>query len=139
MKYHKREITYDEKTENFKITCPELGLEVLGDTEMGALLEMRKEVVAAAKRPKTQTMPSLNVRISEMTKEEFGRAYNEPFRNHLGPPVFTAPNLTRDPRHHSINQSSHRPARRISPHRGCPRCLYPGARPPGCSQCGELM
>lgn len=59
MKYHKREITYDEKTENFKITCPELGLEVLGDTEMGALLEMRKEVVAAAKRPKTQTIPSI--------------------------------------------------------------------------------
>lgn len=52
MKYHERRITYDEKSQNFKIIVPELGLEVLSDTEMGALLEMRKEVTAAAKRPK---------------------------------------------------------------------------------------
>lgn len=48
-KYHKRVITYDDKTQNYKIEVPELGLTVLGDTEMGALMDMRKEVEGAAK------------------------------------------------------------------------------------------
>ena len=50
--YFKRVITYDDKTSNFKVECPELGLSVLSDTEMGGLLEMRKEVEAAAKTKK---------------------------------------------------------------------------------------
>lgn len=50
--YHKRVITYDEKTQNFKIECPELSLTVFADTEMSAILSMREEVVIAAKKAK---------------------------------------------------------------------------------------
>ncbi len=70
MKYHERRITFDEKTQNFKVTVPELGLEVLYDTEMGALLEMRKEVAEAAKRPQP-----LSVKSVIETVEQFKREY----------------------------------------------------------------
>lgn len=117
MKYHKREITYDDKTQNFKITVPELGLEVLGDTEMGALLEMRKEVTAAAKRPK-----KLEVK-SEMPMADRMRGMIEDIYLPSIPPDYSGGIQSRG-RSHRITT------------RGCPQCLYPGAKPPRCSHCG---
>lgn len=52
MKYHKRVITFDPTTQNFKIEVPELGISILADTEMSAILEARKEVTVAAKKAK---------------------------------------------------------------------------------------
>lgn len=49
-KYHKRVLTYDDKSQMYKVSVPELGIEVTSDTEMSALLEARDEVAKAATR-----------------------------------------------------------------------------------------
>lgn len=43
-KYHKRVITYDSHTQNYKISIPELGIEFLADTESSGLIQARKEI-----------------------------------------------------------------------------------------------
>lgn len=50
--YYKREITYDPKTQLYTTSVPELGIEVKTDTEMSGIMEIRKEVQEAARRPK---------------------------------------------------------------------------------------
>ncbi len=42
--YFKREITYDSDTQNYKVSVPELGIEILSDTEVGGLVDVRDEV-----------------------------------------------------------------------------------------------
>lgn len=42
--YRKRVLTYDEKTQLFTITVPELGIEIKTDTEMSAIIEARTAV-----------------------------------------------------------------------------------------------
>lgn len=49
-KYHKRVITYDEHTQNYKVEVPGLGLEVLADTEASGLIFIREEIEAYIKR-----------------------------------------------------------------------------------------
>lgn len=56
--YFERRITYDPKTQNYKVSVPELGLEILADTEMSGIVEMRKEIEREAPRlAKQQLMP----------------------------------------------------------------------------------
>lgn len=49
-KYYKRILTYDSHTENYKCEIPELSIEVLGDTEVSALVFAREEIELYAKR-----------------------------------------------------------------------------------------
>lgn len=43
-KYYKRTITFDEKTNMYCVSIPELGIEVHNDTEVSAIVEARQEV-----------------------------------------------------------------------------------------------
>lgn len=47
--YYKRIITYDDKTNNYTVELPQLGLKVLADTEMQALIYAREEIEAHIK------------------------------------------------------------------------------------------
>ena len=48
--YFKRVITYDPKTQNYKVEIPDLGIYVLSDTEASGLIEIRKELEDYVKR-----------------------------------------------------------------------------------------
>lgn len=64
-KFHKRILTYDSHTQNYKCEVPELGIEALGDTVFTALEFAKEEIEEYAKRigktVKDNGTPSLDV------------------------------------------------------------------------------
>lgn len=43
-RYHKRIISYDKDTQLYRVSVPDLGIEVYADTEVSGIMEVRKEV-----------------------------------------------------------------------------------------------
>ncbi len=56
-KYHKRVITYDSDTQNYTVAVPELGIEVLSDTESRGLIDVREEIHNAVRENRIGPAP----------------------------------------------------------------------------------